>query len=207
MINYAELAADGDPEICAKAAAKTRTGGRRAIEICSAILAMVRSESSEPVTAPVAELIDDALTSMGRDFAKDAIELTVDVPDGLTVGARPAEMKQVLVNLLLNARSAVLAKGRGGRVQIEARRDGQTVRLAVRDSGCGIAPEHLDKLFEPFFTTKTGDAEQGTGLGLALCDEVVTGLGGRIEVESAVGEGTCFTLVLPARAGADVTAA
>jgi signal transduction histidine kinase len=71
--------------------------------------------------------------------------------------------------------------------------------IAVRDTGTGIPPEKLRNIFDPFFSTKTADGEGrgGTGLGLALCKDVIESHHGRIRVESALGEGTCFTLRFP----------
>jgi signal transduction histidine kinase len=200
IINYAVLASSGDPEMIAKAVAKAAEGGQRASDICSALLRMVREEACQESQANLSELVQDALLAMGRDLSKDGIHLTVTIPDNLSLTTRPAELKQVLVNLVLNARWAVLKQGRGESITISARKRGRSVYLSVADTGCGIAPENLCRLFEPFFTTRTGpdDGEKGNGLGLAMCKEIVTDMGGQIRVASQVGKGTTFTLTLPA---------
>ncbi len=200
IINYAQLAADGDPEMTAKALAKAADGGQRASDICNALLRMLRSEADAPIQAPLAEIVQDAVLALGRDLGRDGIELSLAVPANLTLRTRPAELQQVLVNLLLNARSAVLAKGRGGRIALTARRSGKRCRLTVADSGTGIAPEHMERLFEPFFTTKTGqdDTEKGNGLGLALCREILSAMDGTIQADSPPGQGATFTISLPA---------
>jgi signal transduction histidine kinase len=111
-------------------------------------------------------------------------------PDPGLVVADPAHAEQALLNLVVNARDATPA---GGRVLVETAAEGADVRLTVRDTGAGIAPEVRPRLFEPFFTTKA----DGTGLGLAAVYGVVTGAGGRVEVESEPGRGAAFHLLLP----------
>ncbi len=102
------------------------------------------------------------------------------------------ELEQVLANLVTNA---VDAMPRGGTVTIEAMRDGDAVLLNVRDDGCGISPDDLDRVFQPFFTTKP--VGQGTGLGLSVVYGIVRGWGGRIHVESTVGRGTTVAVHIP----------
>ncbi len=108
---------------------------------------------------------------------------------------------QVFVNLLVNAAHAIPEGAPDAHVVrlSAARQTGGAVVVAVQDSGGGIPPEHLPRVFEPFFTTKP--AGHGTGLGLWVCQNIVTALGGRIEVESAVGRGTTFRVTLPAADG------
>lgn len=117
----------------------------------------------------------------------------LEVPEGIEVRADPQLMEAILLNLLLNAGQA-LGPGPG---RIVLRAEGgpaRTVRISVRDNGPGIAEEVLNRLFKPFFTTKT----RGTGLGLTLVRKYVRVMGGRIEVQTRAGEGTVFTVVLPA---------
>ena len=101
-----------------------------------------------------------------------------------------SQMQQVLVNLLLNSLQAVDG---AGRVVVRAEVREEFVVVSVRDTGRGIAPEHLASIFRPFFTTKG----RGTGLGLSLARRIVENHGGRIEVESKVGEGTEIRVWLP----------
>jgi len=104
----------------------------------------------------------------------------------------PSQMQQVLLNLLLNAIQAIDGPG-SVRVELAAR--DHTAVISVKDTGRGIAPEHLRQIFRPFFTTKG----KGTGLGLSLARRIVEDNGGRIEVESMPGEGSRFTILLPFR--------
>ena len=105
-----------------------------------------------------------------------------------------AQVQQVILALAMNALEATPADGR---VSIEAARDGEGVKLVVADTGWGIPCEHLDRIFEPFFTTK--EAGKGVGLGLAVVYGIVNGHHGRIDVQSELGQGTTFTVHLPAR--------
>jgi two-component system, NtrC family, sensor kinase len=110
---------------------------------------------------------------------------------GNSVG-RPRQIVQVLVNLLVNAGQATAS---GGRVRIRTRRDADAVHVEVRDTGTGMSEETKRHLFEPFFTTKP--VGEGTGLGLSVVHGIVKSHGGRIEVESELGQGTCFSIRLP----------
>src|SRR5206468_2512139 len=128
------------------------------------------------------------------------IALRVQVQPDLIVNGDPVQLEQVLLNLLINARQAML--GKGGSLTVKAHRvEGTTeVRVQVIDTGPGIHEKNVAKIFTPFFTTK-GTARRGetrgTGLGLAICKEIVEHHQGRIEVASEVGRGTTFTMYLP----------
>jgi two-component system NtrC family sensor kinase len=112
--------------------------------------------------------------------------------DALTL-ARPGELQQVLLNVLLNAAQAM--EGRG-RIEAETERiDGGRLRVVIRDQGPGIPPHDLQRIFEPFFTTKAPG--EGTGLGLAICFEIVHELGGTLAARNLPGGGACMELVLP----------
>jgi len=110
---------------------------------------------------------------------------------------KPSQLQQILVNLLLNAADAM--KGRG-RVTVRAAREDRMVSLSVRDEGPGIPDDDRERIFDPFFSTKPPG--EGTGLGLPICAQIVEVYGGDIRVESAPGEGACFTLRLWAPGGA-----
>ena len=113
------------------------------------------------------------------------------------IRASASRVSQVLLNLVINAAHAI-AKGAhdSNEIAVHIRAEGATVVVEVRDTGCGIAPENLDRLFTPFFTTKP--IGQGTGLGLSISKRIVRSLGGDIEVESTLGHGTIVRVTLPA---------
>ena len=103
----------------------------------------------------------------------------------------PAQLRQALDNLV---RNAVEATPEGGRVSLAARREGGGHAVEVRDTGRGIEPDHLPRIFDLYFTTKA----DGTGVGLAVTQQIVTAHGGTIEVDSRPGGGTTMTVRLPA---------
>jgi two-component system, NtrC family, sensor kinase len=113
-------------------------------------------------------------------------------------------IQQVLLNLLLNAVHAIESAREAGRLnghQIEVRSElcGRYQEVQVIDTGCGIAPDNLNKLFQPFFTTK----DVGKGTGLAMAAKLVNEMKGELKVDSAVGQGTTFTLLLPLSSPSD----
>ncbi|MBI4986951.1 MAG: HAMP domain-containing protein [Rhodocyclales bacterium] len=135
----------------------------------------------------------------GRLANIDLVRAYGDLPD---VECLPSEINQVFMNLLLNAVEAV---GNRGTVAVATGTGGDGVWVEVRDSGCGIPAEHLNRVFDPFFTTKP--VGQGTGLGLSLSYGIVQRHHGRIHVASAPGEGTTFRVWLPLRQPRQATTA
>jgi signal transduction histidine kinase len=111
-----------------------------------------------------------------------------DVVPRIQVGQ--GDLEQLLLNLMTNARDAMPT---GGLLSIKARNLGNTLELAIRDTGCGITPELISRIQEPFFTTKPN----GNGLGLSICRSIIRNVGGRIEIESGVGVGTQIRVLLP----------
>ena len=134
----------------------------------------------------------DLLTFMSSELADMGVTVEHALSPGETmVRADENQLRQAFRNLLRNAGEAMAADG--GRMVISARHDGDQVELRLADTGPGIAPEDQPRIFEPFFSTK----EAGTGLGLALTQQIILEHGGTLEVESEVGEGTTFVLRLP----------
>jgi signal transduction histidine kinase len=113
-------------------------------------------------------------------------------PDVGTITADAGQLALVLINLVGNARNATAP---GGTLTVTTQGGGDDVRILVADTGHGIEPEHLERIFDPFFTTKKNWT--GVGLGLSVAYRIVSDHGGRIEVESTVGKGSVFTVVLP----------
>ena len=111
--------------------------------------------------------------------------------------ADPTQLQQAILNLVVNARDALRTAGEI-RLRTSAGDGGRTVVVSVRDTGCGIPAEALERIWEPFFSTK---GDQGNGLGLSVVRTVAEQHGGRVEVDSVVGEGTSFRLVLPIPGG------
>jgi len=115
-------------------------------------------------------------------------------PDLWLITAAPGQVEQVLINLLSNARAAMPD---GGQVTLRARNcaDQHMLQLEVIDSGVGIPADQIQNLFEPFYGARP--AGQGIGLGLPICAAIVSQLGGKIEIESAIGQGTTVRVLLP----------
>jgi signal transduction histidine kinase len=141
----------------------------------------------------VHEALEHALGGVGG--VNKAVKVVRDFHEVPAVWASLSGLEQVFLGLLLNAVQAVQDKSEPSvRVVTQAGEDGW-VRVEVQDNGRGIAAEHLHRIFDPFFTTKP--AGSGTGLGLSICYGIITGLGGDISVESQVGVGSTFRVLLP----------
>jgi len=188
-----------DMELIKKALSKSFAGASKAGKICSSMLQLARGESTQG-DVPVQKLVDEVLNVMARDPQKDNIALRVQVQPDLLVAGDPVQLEQVLLNLLINARHAMLGRGGSLTVKAAANEASNEVKLQVIDTGPGIPEKALPRIFEPFFTTKgtakRGEAK-GTGLGLAICKEIIEHHHGRIEVTSEQGRGTTFTIFLP----------
>lgn len=159
------------------------------------LLDVYRGSVTEAPMTPVdlAALVEDMARAHKEAFAarKIWIASTVDGPVDPVSGSRD-KLKQVLLNLLLNARDAMPA---GGRIDIGLHREGDQAVVSVRDSGVGIAPEHLPRIFDAFFTTKA--EVSGVGLGLSVTYGIIQQHRGTIDVQSVPGGGTTFVIHLP----------
>jgi two-component system sensor histidine kinase PilS (NtrC family) len=146
----------------------------------------------QAVDFDLGSLVEETLRVARAEPAFEDVELAADVEQPLTVHADPAKLRQVVWNLVRNARDA--AKLGGKHVRVEARRENGDATIAIRDDGPGIAKELVARIFDPFVTTK----DKGTGLGLATCHAVIAEHNGRIDVETEAGQGTTMIVTLPA---------
>jgi PAS domain S-box-containing protein len=178
------------------ALSEAQVGVERVTQIVSELRAFAR-----PATVPfgridVNRVLASAIDMVANELGRVRVStMYTPVP---AVLANETRLGQVFMNLLVNASQAIAANGgRTGEVQIRTgdTETGQIV-IEIRDDGCGMAPDVLKRIFDPFFTTK--EPGRGTGLGLAVCHGIVTSLGGDIEVQSKLGEGTAFFVTLPA---------
>jgi signal transduction histidine kinase len=188
-----------DPKLADKALQVTARQIELVMAMTNRVLGMAADEPVEFSEVLVAEVVDGALQCLCRDLRKDNITLTVDVPPDATVHGNAQQLQQIFFNLLVNARDAL--RERSGRIDITARPiDDGRIEIQFKDTGSGIAPEHLDHVFEDFFTTKNGSSNKrhcGSGLGLSVCRDIIKEHGGRIGVTSQPQHGTTFTIVLP----------
>ncbi|MEJ5259505.1 MAG: HAMP domain-containing sensor histidine kinase [Anaerohalosphaeraceae bacterium] len=201
LTSYAQMALQdsADTELIQKALKKAVHLGSQAAEILQQVPVLAGQKEMSKVRYSIRKLLDDAFSTMARDFRKDGIRVVKDIPEDLYALMDPIGMRQVLMNLILNAREAML--GKGGRLEIRANPHLEGLQIHISDTGCGIPPEQMPHIFEPFFTTKDGKQGQrkGHGLGLAFCKKVLENHGGTLQVQSAPGQGTVFTLWLPER--------
>jgi signal transduction histidine kinase len=176
---------------------RTLEGVRRVASIVQKMRGLARTSRPRWEAVTFGELLDSALEMMSGRLKRDGVEVTIENHGVMVIHCVPTDISQVLLNLLINAVQAVESHGRteGGRIEIDVRPVGPWIQISVADNGAGIAPDDLDRLFDPFFTTKP--VGEGTGLGLAISHGIITGHGGRIEVDSKPGEGTRFRVLLP----------
>ena len=176
---------------------RTRTGVKRVASIVEKMRGLARTSPPKWESVSLADLVDNALEMMSGRLKHQRVEVAVKICDVTRIECVPDQIGQVLLNLLINALQAIESSGRqeGGRIDVEGRLIGPWVAISVCDNGPGIEPEHRERLFDPFFTTKP--VGEGTGLGLAISHGIISGHGGRIEVESRRGEGSCFRILLP----------
>lgn len=148
--------------------------------------------SVQPVD--LAAVISDVVGFLGKEAEYRNIAITIDVPPDIPrFESDRGKLQQILLNLINNA-FAALSEG-GSLIVSAARVDDKTLRVKVKDTGCGIPAKDVKRIFEPFFSTKTHSG--GTGLGLSITYSLIQELGGSIDVESQVGVGTEFTITLP----------
>ncbi|MCF7957087.1 MAG: ATP-binding protein [Phycisphaerae bacterium] len=201
IINYSELALKHpeDTKLVCKTLEKVIQHGNRAAAIIASMLNTGRDNDKDLESVNLTDLIEDCFLTLARDMKKDNITISMKVDPDLSVTAVKGQLHQVILNLLINARQAMLE--RGGKLTIEAcRHSDAKVEIKITDTGCGIPSENLNKIFEPFFTTKknsTHPDKQGTGLGLLACSNIIENHGGTLGVTSEPGCGSTFTITLP----------
>jgi signal transduction histidine kinase len=194
-----------DTELLLKSCRTSAETGQRAADIVASVLGYARDRrtQSRPIRADA--LMDGAVNLVAWDLPKSRIQVVRQYECGASVRVIQVRIEQVLLNLLLNARKAMLPQG--GCITASVRPAGTPgyVALAVQDTGRGIAPEDVDRIFEPFFSAHAPSDEPGeqagTGLGLSVALDLVRQAGGEIHVESAPGVGSTFTVLLPAADG------
>ena len=173
---------------------------KRCAAIIRRLLDFAREKTPEKSYVDVNATVDECLQLISQPAQLADIELVTALNPGLPpVWVDEDLVRQVIMNMLVNAQHAI---GTGGTISVRTRlrhelpagvtdpAGGPMVEIAIRDTGCGIEPEHLDRIFDPFFTTK--EVGKGTGLGLSVSHGTIEAHGGSIEVESEVGNGTEF---------------
>jgi len=169
----------------------------RASEIVNNLLNFSRTSSTEFSEINVNKVIRDTLAMVEHQMKTAKVQIERQMEEGLPpIQGNAGRLQQVFLNLFLNAKDAMPG---GGTLRIVTA-NGEGVRVAISDTGAGIAEEHIDRIYDPFFTTKTAPGEgqnRGTGLGLSVSYGIIQEHAGKIRVESAVGQGTTFYLDFP----------
>lgn len=199
--SYASLAMKNfdDKALCEKVLQKTIQNCERASNVMESMLSLANNQTQEKKNAELLTLIEEVFGCLCRDFTKDGITVEIDIAQDLTVWAIPVQIQQVLMNLVLNARQAMLTHG--GVLSIRAEEKNGVVEIEIRDTGTGIKPADLERIFDPFFTTKkdkkSTSENSGAGLGLAFCKRIIEEHDGFISVESQPAKGSKFSIILP----------
>jgi len=199
IINYAKLGLrHQDKANRDKAFDKILSAGQRAAKITTGLLSYARTKDNRREPNSLTKLVQDMVVLIDKDLQIHRIRLDLQVSGDPHAEVNPGEIQQVLLNLLVNARQA-MQPGGTLTVNVTEKPDEHWAEVSVQDTGSGIPADKLPHIFTRFFTTKSTDqhGQGGTGLGLAMCKNIMDSHQGRIRVESAVGRGTKFTLKFP----------
>lgn len=199
VINYAKMGLrHKDDKTREKAFEKILAAGQRASKITCGMLSYARQQGNRQEPTDVVQLVKSVMVLVEKDLQMNRVRWQTDFLGHPEASLNAGQIQQVLVNLIVNARQAM---DEGGQLFITVRSNAEDslAEVSVRDTGSGIPAEKLRNIFQPFYTTKEADeqGQGGTGLGLALCKEIIDSHHGRIRVESAMGKGTTFTLKFP----------
>jgi len=202
VINYAKMGLrHKQAAVRDKAFDRILSSGQRAAKITTGLLSYVRNRSDRKDVLSLKQIVQDVLLLVEKDLMVHRVRLDVQFTSEPFANINAGQLQQVLLNLIINARQA-MENGGVLTVGIGAGAEPGIAEITIRDTGSGIPADKLPRIFERFYTTKSADSQGqgGTGLGLALCKDVIESHQGRIRVESVLGKGTAFILKLPAAA-------
>lgn len=184
---------EGNLEEFKRALKQIQNQGRRCKEITHKLLSFARKTDSRVQSVQINDLIEEVVNLSSQRARYANVELHTNLqPDLPEAQMSMTEMQQVLMNIINNALDAMEKKG--GRLDILTERSKGRIVISIRDTGPGIPAANIGQIFVPFFTTKP--VGKGTGLGLAICYGIIKKMGGEIEVDSTVGMGTTFRILL-----------
>ncbi len=198
IVGYAQLLMSRQdlPEDVKKDLKIVNDGAQRVAGIVQRLLTFARQVKPERRQVNINQLIESTLALRAYSLRTSNIEVITKLdpylPDTI---ADPGQIQQVLLNLIVNAETAMKEVHRRGRLTITTRKADSIIEIKVKDNGHGIKPGIMDRIFDPFFTTR--EAGEGTGLGLSLCYGIVTEHNGRIYARSTPGRGATFVVELP----------
>ena len=164
------------------------------------LLQFARKSPEEVVSVNVNNVVEDTLSLIERQLLVNKIEVIKTLaPDVKQVDGNRVQLQQVFTNIIINAQQAM---PEGGQLFISTRNENGNVAIEFKDTGCGIPEKYKDRIFEPFFTTKMD--WKGTGLGLSICYDIIKNHSGNIAVDSQLGKGAVFTIILPVKSDKNV---
>lgn len=171
---------------------------KRCKAIVENLLTFSRKPAEKPMPLDITRALESTLSIIGHQLELKNIRISTDYEENLPpVSGNINQLQQIFTNIVLNAQHAM---PEGGKLDIRARtkqvQGKKQVEISFKDSGCGISTENLEKIFEAFFTTKKD--WKSLGLGLSICYQIIKEHKGSISVDSKVGAGTTFTIILPA---------
>ncbi len=189
------IEASDDP-VVRRLAPKLVNSITRAVSLCESTLAFGRAEEPAPTLTMVRlrDVGEDVVASERLAVADSCVEIVNNLPQDLIARADPEQMFRVMMNLVRNARQALVASGKPGKITIEGREDDDSWCVEIRDNGPGLPPKARENLFTPF---QGGVRKGGSGLGLAISQELVRGHGGDLVLKHTGPDGTTFEISLP----------
>ncbi len=197
VISYAAsllLREESMPQFQKELAERIESEADRLKTLTGSLLSFSRARETRKQETDLNDVLRDVLRLLRYELNKNSIHLAENYADLPAIQADPNKLKQVFINLIMNATHAM--KG-GGTLTVSTQSiNGQEVEVAIGDTGTGIPQEVREHIFEPFFSTKKEG--EGTGLGLYICRKIITEHDGRIAIDSAPGQGTIFRIALPA---------
>ena len=183
-----------NPELGKEILDSLEEDNKRAATIVKSLRSIFTDGEASAQEAQLGDLISKVLDIVKPELKSKNIQIQLRVADDLAIQVNPAEIEQVILNLLNNAIQALANSGTlQRRIAIEAYKAGNSVQLSISDNGTGVAPEFKPQLFELLSTTK----QTGMGLGLWLCKHIVTRYSGSIHYEDAIGGGARFVMTFP----------
>jgi signal transduction histidine kinase len=167
------------------------SGCERVTNIVRRLRSFARLDEAELKTANIHEGLEDTLTLIHHEI-KRSITVHKEYGDIPPIPCYPGRLNQIYLNILINARQAIPDKGE---IRIRTYEEGEKIHIAISDTGIGIPQDKISRIFDPGFTTK--GVGVGTGLGLSIVYRIIQEHKGEIKVQSKVGEGSTFTIILP----------
>ncbi|MBN2710838.1 MAG: hybrid sensor histidine kinase/response regulator, partial [Planctomycetes bacterium] len=202
IIGYTGMALDqNDPELMKKALYNSQRAATRASEISKNLLRFARRENPQKALSDINHLITETIDIIRQEFSVSGINIHLQMAKLPEIDLEQAAIQQAFLNILINARQAILRKGDTGEIGITTYTDSDSINIEFSDSGEGISDEIKNKIFEPFFTTTGlmggGSDGNATGLGLSVVDGIIRTHGGTVSAEDNPGGGAIIAIRFP----------